>query len=101
MRIIFERSGGIMGSRSRLDINLDELPLDQAETLRRILDEANFFAQPENPPTHPIPDGFQYTLTVETGQLKHTILTTDTAAPKELQPLLQELSRRMRLQRKP
>ena len=99
MRIIFERTGGIMGSKSSLVIKLDELPLDQAETLRRLLDEAKFFTLAENPPTHPNPDGFQYTITVETGTAKHTIHTSDTTAPAELRPLLQELSQRAR--RKP
>jgi len=101
MRIIFERSGGIMGLKSSLTIDLDELPVDQAETLRRIVDEANFFALPENPPTRPIPDGFQYTLTIETDTARHTVRTSDTTASDELRPLLQELSQRARLQRRP
>ena len=101
MRIIFERSGGIMGLKSSLTIDLDELPPDQAETLRRIVDEANFFALPENPPTRPIPDGFQYTLTIETDTARHTVRTSDTTASDELRPLLQELSQRARLRRKP
>jgi len=100
MRIIFERSGGIMGLKSSLTIKLDDLPLDQAETLRRLLDESNFFKLTENPPTRPNPDGFQYTLTVETDTAKHTVHTSDTSAPEELRPLLQELSRRARAQRK-
>jgi len=100
MQITFERSGGVMGLKSNLTINLNDLPPDQAETIRGLLDEANFFTLSENPPTRPNPDGFQYTITVETKTIKHTIHTSDTTAPKELQPLLQELSRRLRLQRK-
>jgi hypothetical protein len=101
MRIIFERSGGIMGLKSSLTIDLDDLPVDQAETLRGLLDKANFFALPENPPTRPTPDAFQYTLTVETDTARHTVRTSDTTAPDGLRPLLQELSQRARLQRKP
>ena len=100
MQIIFERSGGMMGLKSSLTINLNDLPPDQAETIRRLLDEANFFALPENPPSQPIPDGFQYTIIVETKTVKHTIHTSDTSAPKELQPLIQELSQRARLRRR-
>lgn len=100
MQIIFERSGGLMGLKSGLTIHLDDLPPDQAEALRQLLDEAIFFMQPENPPTHTNPDGFQYTITVETKMVRHTIHTSDTTAPKELQPLLQELSRRARLQQR-
>ena len=101
MRIIFERSGGIMGSKSSLTINLDDLPPDQTETLHRLLDDANFFTLTENPPTRPNPDGFQYTITVETDTVKHTVHTSETSAPDELRPLLQELSQRTRSQRRP
>ena len=100
MRITFDRSGGIMGLKSSLTIDVDELPPNQAETLSRLLDEAHFFTLTENPPTRPNPDGFQYTITVETETSKRTIHTSDTSAPEELRPLLQELSQRARLQRK-
>lgn len=100
MRIVFERSGGIMGLKSSLDIDLDEMPLDQAATLSRLLDESHFFTLTENPPTRPVPDGFQYILTVESGTTKRTIRTGDTTAPDELRPLLQELSQLARLRPK-
>ena len=100
MQIIFERSGGMMGLKSSLTINLNDLPPDQAEKIRRLLDEANFFTLPENPPTRPSPDSFQYTIVVETKMVKHTVHTSDTTAPKELQPLIQELSQRARLRRR-
>ena len=90
-----------MGSKSSLTINLDELPLDQAESLRLLLDESHFLTLPENPPTHPAPDGFQYTITVETGTIAHTIRTSDTTAPDKLRPLIEDLSQRARSQRRP
>jgi len=99
MQIIFERSGGIMGSKSSLTIDLDDLPLDQAEKMRRLLDEADFFTLSEDQPTHPTPDGFQYTLTVETGTARHTVRTTDVTMPDSLRPLIDELSQLARLQR--
>lgn len=101
MRIIFDRSGGLMGLKSSLTLDLNELPLDQAETLRRFLDESHFFTLTENPPTRPNPDGFQYTITVETDTATHTVRTSDITAPDELRPLLQELSQRARSQRRP
>ncbi len=66
-----------MGSKSNLTINLDELPLDQAESLRLLLDKSHFLTLPENPPTHPAPDGFQYTITVETKTVPHIVHTSD------------------------
>jgi hypothetical protein len=96
---MFERTGGIMGRKISLTIDLNDLPSDQAETIRRLLDLANFFTLVESPPDRPTPDGFNYTITVETELVKHTVYTTDTTAPKELRPLLEELSQRTRLQR--
>ena len=101
MRISFERSGGFMGLKSSLTINLDELPENQAQTLRRLLDEANFFKLSENPPSESVPDGFQYIIIVETDKIVHTVHTIDTTAPDKLRPLLQELSQRARSQRRP
>lgn len=83
-----------------MDINLDDLSSDQAMTLRRLLDEVNFFTLPENPPTRPVPDGFQYTITVETETAKHTVRTSDTSASAELHSLLQELSHMARSRRR-
>jgi hypothetical protein len=100
MRIIFERTGGLMGRKISLTIDLNELPPDQAETLRRLLDNADFFKLSENPPIHPALDSFQYIITVETDKATHTIHTSDTTAPEGLHPLLQELSQRARVQRK-
>ena len=100
MRIIFERSGGMMGLKSGLTIDLNDLPPDQAETLRRLLDESNFFTLSGNSPARPIPDGFQYTITVETEVVRHTVHTSDTTMPEELRPLLEELSQRARSQRR-
>lgn len=101
MRIIFNRSGGFMGLKSSLTVDLENLPPDQAETLRRLLDEAHFFTLTGNPPTSSTPDGFQYMITVEADTATHTVHTNDTSAPKELRPLLQELSQMARSQRKP
>ena len=98
---MFERSGGFMGLKSSLTLNLDELPRDQAQALSRILDESHFFTLKENPPTHPSPDGFQYTITVESDTATRTIHTSDTTVPEELRPLLHELSQRARSQRRP
>jgi hypothetical protein len=101
MRIIFNRSGGFVGSMSSLTIHMDDIPPDQAKTLRRLVDEAHFFTLTENPPSQSTPDGFHYTITVETDTVTHTVHTNDTSAPEELRPLLQELSQMARPQRKP
>ena len=103
MRITFERTGGFMGRKVSLTLELDELPSDQAETLRRHLDEANFFTIEETPPS-PSParfarDEFHYLITVEARDVKHTVHTTDATLPASLYPLIRELSQLARMQR--
>jgi hypothetical protein len=100
MRITFERTGGFMGRKVSLILELDELPSDQAETLRRHLDEVNFFAIDGIPSAPgPIRDEFHYLFTVETKDVKHTVRTTDATMPASLRPLIEELSRIARTKR--
>jgi hypothetical protein len=98
MRIMFERTGGLMRQKINLSIDLNDLPSDQGESIRKLLVDTNFFTLSDNPPT-PNPDEFQYTITVKTELAEHIIHTSDTTASKELQPLLEELSRSARLHR--
>jgi hypothetical protein len=100
MRITFERTGGFMGRKVSLAIELDELPSDQAETLRRRVDEANFFTIEETPSSpSPARDEFHYLITVDIKNAKHTVHTTDAAMPASLHPLIEELSKLARMQR--
>jgi hypothetical protein len=95
-KIEFERSGGLMGRKVSLSLDLDDLPPDQAGTLNRLLDEADFFNLTEVPAKPPAPDSFTYIITVTTDTGKRTIRTTDTTAPSGLRPLITELSARAR-----
>lgn len=96
MQIIFERSGGFMGRNVELNLDLADLPPDQAETLKRLVEESDFFSLTDSQPTVPVPDGFTYTITVVTTTVRHTISTADTSIPESLSPLLDELSMRAR-----
>jgi hypothetical protein len=103
MRITFERTGGFMGRKVSLILELDELPSDQAGTLSRLLDEANFFAIEETPstpgPTRVARDDFHYLITVETRDVTHTVRTTNATMPASLRPLIEELSQLARMPR--
>jgi hypothetical protein len=95
-QITFERSGGILGRTVSLSLNLDDLPADQSRILQQFLDEADFFNLPENLISSPLPDEFNYTITVETAAKQHTVRLSDTSATDALRPLLDNLSRRAR-----
>lgn len=96
MKIEFERCGGFMGRKVSLSLDLDELPSPQAQTLRLLVDQADFFNLPADSPAPPIPDSFSYTITVTDGARRRTVRTSDSAAPEKLRPLLADLSARAR-----
>jgi len=93
MRILFERSGGFANIRFAGDFDLDDLPADQAELLKELLAQADFPSLPDQMlGKSPVPDQFNYSVTVETESWHHTVITGDHSAPENLRPLLQKLT---------
>jgi len=91
-RIKFERTGGFAGMRIAADFELDDLPEEQAEQLAELLDDVDFDELPENlMKANQVPDGFTYTITVESEEGQHTVTTSDISAPAKMQPLLELL----------
>jgi hypothetical protein len=92
-QITYERTGGFMGRKVSFSLNLDELPARQSRSLKRLLDEADFFALPENSIPAPLPDAFIYTITVEEETVIRTVQINEETTPEALRPLLEDLSR--------
>ena len=92
MQILFDHTGGFMGRKVSLSLNLDEMPADQSSTLRRLVDESDFFALEELPIKTSRPDEFIYSITITTKTIQHKISTSDSSVPEALRPLLNELS---------
>lgn len=91
--ILFERTGGFMGRKISLTLDLDSLPSDQAETLRGLLETCDFFSLPASSPAPPAPDEFFYRITVQTKTITHTVEISDTGMEDSLRPLVEELGR--------
>lgn len=104
MRISFERSGGLAGMRLTAAIDSDTLTEAEASELKRLVDQAGFFDLSAGPgPAGPGGSGadqFVYRVTVETAGRRHTVETTDAAAPPALQPLLAWLNQAARRSRR-
>lgn len=98
-KIFFERTGGFMGRKVSLNIDMDDLPDEQAELLGNLVDEADFFELPADLTQPAMPDGFSYNITVSSDERQHSVRVSDTTAPDGLRPLLEELSRQARMQR--
>jgi hypothetical protein len=100
-RIKFERTGGFAGMRIATDLKLDDIPNDQARTISELLDELNFGGLPRNLTNdRSMPDQFTYTVTVETKNGEHTVVTDDASASEKMQELLQLLNRLARTQKR-
>jgi len=98
-KILFERTGGFMGRKVSVTIDLDDLPEEQAEALDEMLDEADFFELPADLTKPAIPDAFTYNITVFSDNEQHSVRVSDATAPDNLRPLLEELSNQARMQR--
>ena len=92
-RIQFERTGGFAGIRFAADFKPDDLPKDQSKELFDLLDDLDFDDLPEKMLDDNVPDGFTYSITVESDKRSHTVITGDASAPEKMQDLLQLLNR--------
>ncbi|MCX6081059.1 MAG: hypothetical protein NTW32_16135 [Chloroflexi bacterium] len=99
MKIQFERTGGFMGLRLAVDLDLDDLPPDDAETLRKLVEAADIFHLTQQPETHAMRDGFQYSINVDYDHEQHSTLVTDSTLSETLRPLVNELVLRARSNR--
>ena len=98
-KIFFERTGGFMGRKVSVTIDLDDLPAEQVELLDELLDDADFFELPPDLTKAAMPDSFTYNITVSSVERQHSVRVSDATAPDDLRPLLEELSKQARTRR--
>ena len=98
-KILFERTGGFMGRKVSLSLDMADLPEDQVEQLENLVDGADFFELPANLTRQNMPDAFTYHITVISDKGEHSVRCSDTTAPDDLLPLIEELSRQAQLHR--
>jgi hypothetical protein len=105
MRVHFERSGGFGGIRLTADLDTDQLHViygappvqralspEEARYLERLVEASNFFALPAGTSSATRgADRFQYVITVESAGKRHSVQTTDEAAPEALHTLVASL----------
>ncbi len=93
MRIEFVRSGGFAGILLTANIDSQTLPQDEAALLERMIEAANFFDLPEQiKPTPPMPDRFEYEITISISQRTHTVAVGESVVTDQLRPLLDRLT---------
>lgn len=93
MQIEFERHGGFAGVRLGSKINVDELPADEADRIKHLIEAADFFnlpAQIAAPKRQP--DRFTYKISISGADRQHVVTADETAAPPSLVALIQALT---------
>lgn len=101
MRLKYERHGGFAGLKLTACFDLDDLPDEQQEQLRSLLDELDFFKLPAQIlPACPGVDRFTHKIEVESKKGRHSVLTSDSAAPEKLHELIGLLNLLARTHRK-
>lgn len=90
-KIIFQRSGGLLGQTIDTTLDLDSLPSGESQHLLHLIQKADFFHIPENLVAPSTADEFLYTITVQAGATQHRVRVNDTSMPETLRPLISEL----------
>lgn len=88
MQITLDRSGGFTGMPLTITVDTADLSPDQAAQLRSLVEAVDFFHLPATISAPPQPDRFEYEITVQDGDRKHTVIFGEEAMPERLKPLL-------------
>ena len=92
MKISYRRTGGFAGMILSYDIDVDNLPPEEANELETLVSKADFFTLPAEISAETTgADQFQYLLTIKTGQAQHTVEVGDAAMPEKLWPLVNKI----------
>ena len=95
MKIHYEQSGGYAGLKLDAMIDSDSLPLNEARSLAKIIDESNFFSISPITQSPRGADYIRYKIMVEIDEdKKHTVETTDVTTPVQLKTLIQYLTKK-------
>ena len=89
MKVSVVRGGGLAGLVQTTTADSETLAPDDADRLRRTVDEAGFFALPGDAPRSPgAADRFDYAVTVEDDDRSHTVRRTEADLPDGLGALI-------------
>ncbi len=99
MKIEFRQSGGFAGLTRSIEIDLDEITVQEAESLKSLVVQSRFFNLPE--PVHRvIPDEEQIFINIEMMGGSRSIFMGKSELPDDLKPLVKYLSRRAKYEKR-
>ena len=99
MKIVFRQSGGFPGLTRSIEIDLDEIIVQEAESLKSLVDQSRFFNLPE--PVHRVmPDEEQVFISIEMTGCSRSIFLGKSELPDDLKPLVKYLSKRAKYEKR-
>jgi hypothetical protein len=99
MKIVFRQSGGFPGLTRSIEIDLDEITVQEAESLKSLVDQSRFFKFPE--PVHRVmPDEEQVFISIEMTGCSRSIFLGKSELPDDLKPLVKYLSKRAKYEKR-
>jgi hypothetical protein len=100
MRVEFKTDGGFVylpGQGEPVTIDTDDLPAEEADELKRLLEAADFFDLPETSEPPPgAADYLRYTISVTSPEHSHTVHLTDPIEDPDVQALVEYLEAKAR-----
>jgi hypothetical protein len=100
MRVEFKTDGGFVYLPARAEpvtVDTDELPAEEADELRRLIEAAGFFDLPEaSEPPSGAADYLEYTISVTSPERSHTVHLTDPIEDPDVQALVEYLEAKAR-----
>lgn len=100
MQVSFERTGGFAGMRLSTVVDSHDLEKEEQVQLEEEIRQADFFHLPAHTMQPGGVDRFEYQITVDWGDLHHSVTVGETGMPESLRPLVQHLERLLRTYKK-
>ncbi|MDQ3618690.1 MAG: hypothetical protein M3391_00990 [Actinomycetota bacterium] len=95
LRIDFKRSGGVTGMRLTTCVDVDDLPEDEGQNVRDMVEQLDLEQMSERAGQGAgPPDRFVYELRIEQGERTVDVCLGESELPEELQPLVRDLEKR-------
>src|ERR687884_2261386 len=94
MRVTFTMEGGFvyLPPSEPVTIDTDDLPVEEANELERLIETVGFFELPEtSPPPRGAADYLRYTISATTPEHSHTVHLTDPIGDPAVQALVEYL----------
>jgi len=95
LKIDFKRSGGFAGMQLTTCVDVDELPEDERENVRAMVERVDLDQVAQRPDAGSgVPDRFVYELRIEHGDRTVDVCVGEAELPEDLKPLVRDLEKR-------